>query len=552
MASDTVAAPGSAAPGVAVPGVAVLSSRKEDEICLRVESRYPILYITTWEEYRALWSLRTVAQRTGRTLFRWTATEGLVEIPVDNKAASPAALRLRPDEVLSHVIKQQEPNTGIYVLQDFHSFLDNPEIIRRLRDVVARLRTSLQTVIILSPVFRLPVELEKDITLIDYDLPSAEDLKLVLERMIKQGQKRGIEIQLSLDDREQLVKAMQGLTETQAENVLTRCMVRDSRLDTSDIQTVLREKEQVIKKSGILEYFSSVDDLGTVGGLDILKDWFRKRKNNFTERARQFGLDSPKGVLLIGVPGCGKSLCAKALAAEWDKPLLRLDVGRIFEGLVGRSEENMRMAIKAAESVAPVILWIDEIEKGFAGMQGRGDGGGVVAHVFGTLVTWMQEKTSPVFIVATANDISQLPPELIRKGRFDELFFVDLPSQRERVEIFNIHIKKCKRNPNQFDVEALAQQAEKYSGAEIESVVKAALNEAFSEGGELTQQHLVNAAKDMTPLSETMSKQIDGLRNWAQTSCRWASTVRQSAGSNLTYSWEEEGFVLGPTGKEKA
>jgi len=287
---------------------------------------------------------------------------------------------------------------------------------------------------------------------------------------------------------------------------------------------VLDEKRQVIRKSGLLEYYPTEERLQNVGGLDALKTWLARRGAAFSEAARKFGLPEPKGLLLLGVQGCGKSLTAKAIAAQWGLPLLRLDMGRIFSGLVGSSEENLRRAIQVAESVAPVVLWIDEIEKGLAGMQSSGvSDGGVTARVMGTLLTWLQEKTAPVFVVATANRIEQLPPELLRKGRFDEIFFIDLPALPERREILEIHVRKRGRDPAAYDLDLLARRAEGFSGAELEQAVISGLYDAFAEGKELGQDHLERAVSDSLPLSTTMREDIERLRDWARTRTRAAS-----------------------------
>ena len=508
---------------------------KEEELEIMIRSGYPIIYITTWEEHRALETLHRVARNMQMSFERWTASDGLID-------AQDQAKKADPFKILDLIITQE--GSSIFVLQDYHHYMNESSIIRKLRDVVAAFRRTHRTLIILSPIFTLPVELEKDITLVDYELPSPAVLMLALERIIEQANELQIEVDLDADSKEQIVKAMQGLTESQAENVLARCLVTDRKLDIEDLSTILHEKEQIIKKSGILEFYASPDAFQSIGGLNILKNWFATRKDAFSERARLFGLPAPKGILMIGVPGCGKSLCAKALAAEWDKPLLRFDVGRIFGGLVGQSEENMRMAIQVAESVAPAILWIDEIEKGFAGMQGSGDGGGVVSRVFGTLLTWMQEKTAPVFVIATANDISQLPPELMRKGRFDELFFVDLPFEEERQEIFSIHLRKREREPANYDLAELAQATDNFSGAEIEQIVISALFDVFHQGSDLTNESLLKSIQETTPLSKTMEAQIDGLRNWAESRCRYASEERYESSGTATYVEDGKKYTL--------
>jgi SpoVK/Ycf46/Vps4 family AAA+-type ATPase len=327
-----------------------------------------------------------------------------------------------------------------------------------------------------------------------------------------------------------MIKAAQGLTLSEAENAFAKAIANDGVLDKDDIQLVLEEKRQVIRKSGLLEFISRDDELGHVGGLDELKAWLTGRSAAFGEPARKFGLPAPKGLLLLGVQGCGKSLTSKAIASQWALPLLRLDLGRIFSSLIGSSEENLRRAIRVAESVAPAVLWIDEIEKGLAGSAGSAvTDSGVSARVFGYLLTWLQEKTAPVFVVATANRIDALPPELLRKGRFDDIFFIDLPSVAERREIFHIHLQRRRREPAHYDLDALAQSSEGFSGSEIEQCVIAALYYAFGEGCELSQAHLLKAAQEAFPISATMGEEIARLREWSKTRTRPASSVQRLA-----------------------
>jgi SpoVK/Ycf46/Vps4 family AAA+-type ATPase len=298
-------------------------------------------------------------------------------------------------------------------------------------------------------------------------------------------------------------------------------VVQHKRFDIDDIPEILMEKEQIIRKSGILEFYATSDNFGDVGGLDELKSWLGARIQAFSEQARKKHLPPPKGILLVGVPGCGKSLCAKAVASEWGKPLLKFDMGKIYGMYLGESEANLRKAIQVAESVSPAILWIDEIEKGLAG--GAGDSG-VSQRILGTLLTWMEEKTSPVFVVATANQIAGLPPELLRKGRIDEIFFVDLPNKEERMEIFNVHLSKRNRNPMDFDLEKLVGEADGFSGAEIEQVIIAALFDSFHKGVEMDTDIISNSIRKTIPLSVSMSESITRLRNWASTRCRFATS----------------------------
>jgi SpoVK/Ycf46/Vps4 family AAA+-type ATPase len=295
------------------------------------------------------------------------------------------------------------------------------------------------------------------------------------------------------------------------------------------VNEVFAEKQQIIRKSGLLEYYSTDETFAHVGGLSVLKDWLQKRALALTDQARAFGLPAPKGILLLGVQGCGKSLCAKAVSSLWQLPLLRFDVGRMFGSLVGSSEENVRKAIAVAESVAPAILWVDEIDKAFAGSQGSAmTDGGTTARVFGTFLTWLSEKTAPVFVVTTANDISQLPPELMRKGRLDEIFYVDLPSEAERAEIFRIHLAKRGRDPEKFDIPALVERSAGFSGAEIEQAVISALYDAFYTRTELSTELVREALRQTVPLSKTMDEQISRLRSWAEGRARNASVPRDA------------------------
>jgi SpoVK/Ycf46/Vps4 family AAA+-type ATPase len=299
------------------------------------------------------------------------------------------------------------------------------------------------------------------------------------------------------------------------------------RTRTFDIPTILDEKKQIIRKSGMLEYYEQTEDVHDIGGLEVLKEWLAKRRHAFSSRAREFGLPLPKGILLIGVPGTGKSLTAKAVGRLWEMPLLRLDVGKIFAGLVGSSEENIRQVIHTAEAIAPAILWIDEIEKGFSGTGSSNmSDGGTTSRVFGSFITWLQEKRSPVFVIATANNVSQLPPELLRKGRFDEIFFCDLPSADERKQIFDIHIRKKNRDPSGFELDRLVSATGDFSGAEVEQAVVAALYDAFDAGGDLDTEGLLAALSDIVPLAVTMREQIEAMREWARTRARDASGRR--------------------------
>ena len=364
--------------------------------------------------------------------------------------------------------------------------------------------------------------MQKDVVIYDFPLPDVSAIRKRLDKMIGSNKKVDTTA-LSEEDKERLCKAALGLTMKEAENAFALAMVNDGRLNKYDISVILEEKMQVIRKTGMLEYIQSDLGISDIGGLDNLKKWLLKRNNSWSDRAKKYCIPSPKGVLVTGVPGCGKSLTAKAMSTIWQLPLLRLDFGKIFAGIVGSSEENMRKAIATVEAVAPLILWVDEIEKGLSGASTTNDGG-VSSRIFGTFLTWMQEKTAPVFVIATANNISKLPPELLRKGRFDEIFFVDLPTYEERKEIFRVHLKKrlldeevCKnvKADDENVVEKLAQMTEGFIGSEIEQVVVSALCDAFFENRALEFEDFVKAIQNTVPLSKTQKEQILALREWA-------------------------------------
>jgi SpoVK/Ycf46/Vps4 family AAA+-type ATPase len=354
---------------------------------------------------------------------------------------------------------------------------------------------------------------------VDFSLPTRADIRALIDGLCDDFPDLGT--RHGNDNRDRFTEAALGLTYEEANNVFAKSLVRHRDFD---MDTILSEKKAIIRKSGLLEYYETQEQFNDVGGLKTLKDWLHKRQGAFTQQARAFGLPVPKGILLIGIPGCGKSLTAKAVGALWQMPLLRLDVGKVFSGLVGSSEENIRKAIATAEAVAPAILWLDELEKGFSGVQSSGQSdAGTTARVFGSFITWLQEKQSAVFVIATANDVSMLPPELLRKGRFDEIFFVDMPTFEERKDILSIHLEKKKRPLANFDLDQLATATRDFSGAELEQVVVAALYDAFFEGADLTTPRLEQSASEIIPLALTMKEKIDGLRDWARSRARSAS-----------------------------
>lgn len=500
-----------------------METRCDKEIDILVRARYSLIYIVSWEEARILERLKEMAQQRAKKLFLWSITRGIFRLEDDLQKIDESTRD--PINALTYVEKCLDP--ALIVFLDFHSFLNDQTIIRKLRDLVNNLKSTYETLIILSPVLTVPIELEKEFVVVDYDVPEYEEINELLDGIIEVVSKnQEVKIDLTPEVKEKLVKAALGLTRSEAENAFARAIVLNKRLDVNDIDRILEEKKQAIRKSKLLEYYESKEEFGNIGGLDNLKDWLKKRGVAFTQKAQEFGLPQPKGILLIGVQGCGKSLTAKAVASLWKLPLLRLDIGTVFSGIVGSSEENMRRAIKTAETLAPIILWIDEIEKGLSGVQSSTfSDAGTSARVFSTFLTWLQEKTKPVFVIATANNIQLLPPELLRKGRFDEIFFVDLPYIQERKEIFAIHLQKRKRNPDNFDLEPLVRASDGYSGAEIEQAIISSLYDAFLENRDIATQDVLKSIKESVPLSVTMKENIEGTRNWAQNRARCASSA---------------------------
>ena len=501
------------------------------EIETLIRARYPILYIVTAEESRVQELIMGIANRRQKRVFEWSVSTGIVPAGTSIQSQKHRNAPTKdPLLALDQVIDQVEP--AIFLFKDFHPFLarSNYAVIRKLKEIALQLKNSLKTIVLVSPVLEIPMEMDKEVTVLNFPLPTRDDLAELLGKIIEDV-KQFKQVRIELDDagRERLLRAALGLTLGEAENVFAKIIVKDTRLSGDDVNEVFAEKQQIIRKSGLLEYYDTKETFSNVGGLAVLKDWLQKRVVAFTDEARAFGLPAPKGILMLGVQGCGKSLSAKAVSSLWQLPLLRFDMGRMFGSLVGSSEENVRRAIAVAESVAPAILWVDEIDKAFAGSQGSGvSDGGTTARVFGTFLTWLSEKTAPVFVVATANDISQLPPELLRKGRLDEIFFVDLPVVDERKEIFRIHLAKRDRKPEKFDVEALAACSENFSGAEIEQAIISALYDAFYAKHELLTQHILEALRQTVPLARTMDEQIGRLRNWAEGRARNASLARSA------------------------
>lgn len=503
-----------------------------ESILEKGKAGYSALYLLSSEEQRSLGEVKKAAKDLKRKLFIWTYGEGKGLFPDEQKVRSgdkPKPIdgtESPPDlfKVMADPLKI--PEGSIVVLRLFHHFIEDVLVQSSLKDLINEFKTTKKMIIILTPVLKLPPELEKDFALLEVELPGQKDLKLVLEGITKNLD----ESKRPSEDRiKELVQAALGLTTTEAENAFSLSLVRPNmqNVELWDPKIVMAEKCAALKKTGILEYIP-IDDinLNAVGGMENLKEFVRKRKRAFTDEARAYGLPMPKGILLLGPPGTGKSLGAKAVSGELVLPLLRLDMGKVYGGLVGQSESNIRLALATAEALAPCVLWVDEIEKGMAGGAGALDSG-VGQRVQGTILTWMQEKKHPVFVYATANQPT-LPPEMVRKGRFDEMFSVDLPSDEERQAIFEIHLKKRGRLDSVIkaprDYRHLIQASLGFTGAEIEAAIEDALFSSFGDSSrDLALHDVIDAIDSTQPQSKIMSENIEAIRNWTKKRCRPAN-----------------------------
>ena len=484
-----------------------------------VKSGHPGIYLISPEETRVEAEMLAVAKEAGHDLYAWSATEGLVN--AQDGSVRPAN---EPMEAIAAISGLGE--TCIVLLRDFHLFLEdsNPVLLRALKDELARAKAHGRVLVVVACRQVLPPELEREFVVLDFALPGKPELEQVV-RGICESAKVPIPEGEAMDA---ILEAATGMTCAEAENALALSLVESKSLDPVRIA---REKAQVVKKGGILELVERLPSLESIGGLDLLKEWLALRKDAFGRKAQEYGLPTPKGLLIVGVPGTGKSLAAKATASLLGRPLLKLDAGRLYGGLVGQSEGNLRAVIQTCEAIAPCVLWIDEIEKAFAGSKSSGmTDGGTSSRVFGSFLSWMQEKQAPVFVVATANDVTQLPPEFLRKGRFDEMFFVDLPTRLEREAIWSIQIAKYGRKSKGYNLSALAIGSDGFTGAEIEQAFIEGLYEAFPKGREPDTVGLGAILAKQVPLSRLMGEQIAALRQWAQGRARPAT--RMEAGKS--------------------
>jgi len=478
----------------------------KEEILSYYISKYPFVYVITYEEERVVSVLSEIAGEQGMSLEVWTASS------INNRF-------LDEEPVTSAIEVLEQLAIGdarkILLLKDFHIFIGHPVIMRMMRDTSHSIVNKGSLVVISSPVFEMPVELTKDVAVIDLPLPTYDELREVFNRVQLE---RGCVFPEEFV--ETIIRAARGLTLVEAYRVFNRALIKGGDYKLDDVNLVVDEKRKIIRKYEMLDYIEPEEDISSVGGLFELKRWLIEREKAFSDDARRFGLPPPKGLMLLGVQGCGKSLMARAIANMWKLPLIRLDMASLYATNT-TPEEALRTAIKVSSSLAPVVLWIDEIEKGFSGAKDERDSS--TSRSFGMFITWMQEKKDAVFVVATANNVSNLPPELLRKGRFDEIFFIDLPDIHERAEIFNVHLRKRGRDPANYNIVNFVKLTEHFSGAEIEQVIISALFKAFSENRELTDRDIEIAIKETVPLYETYEEEIKSLRDWASTRTRFAT-----------------------------
>jgi len=493
-----------------------------DAIAIRrlLEAGAPCIVISTAEEQFALRLVRDALLDDGRPLLLWSVARGLFDGRFEDGGL--VASTEHPAAALYHLAHQaSDPVRAI--LLDVAPHLEDARTMRLLREAIARARETGSTLVLIDSAGRLPSIIEGDATRLEISLPDEDELEQIVRRTVREvNATRPLKVELTRGNLATIVQNLRGLTRGQSERVIRDCIADDRRLDAHDIARILVLKRQAIAASfgqSVLEFIETPGDLSMIGGLTRLKRWLTQRRQGFSDRAEALGLRPPRGVLLLGVQGAGKSLCAKAIAAAWQLPLLRLDPGALFDRYVGESERRLRDALLSAERMSPIVLWIDEIEKGFASAASRSVDGGLSQRMFGTLLTWMQERSQPVFLVATANDIEALPPELLRKGRFDEIFFVDLPGAATRREILSIHLRRRSQEPADFDLDALVAASAGRSGAEIEEAIVAGLYEVFDRGVTLDTESLRSAILASPPLSVTMAERIDALRAWAVGRC---------------------------------
>ncbi|MGB9196103.1 MAG: AAA family ATPase [Terriglobales bacterium] len=549
-----------------------MNSNPLDRLKVLINSSTPIVVMETVEELRAVALVRQACSDLNMATFEWTIADGLVRsgskasaasalpnfaksvtIPPGNSedsrlaravlssfnnatssnptssndaAAPKTAIYNTTDPVQALANMESMTVEAVFILKDFHRHMENPVVVRRLRDVGQKFSANRRTLVLTAPTIEMPPELASLIEFLDLPLPDQLRLReIIRETYTRLAGAHTLKLQLDSDGVDAMAANLRGLTEEEADRAISQTVIARLSLSPECVTDVLEAKKAALKRSEMLEFVDATDNMASVGGLENLKGWLAQRRGSWDTHAREFGLDPPKGVIILGVQGCGKSLCARAVAGEWKLPLVKFDTAAIYDKYIGETEKRIQKVFKVAEGLAPCVLWIDELEKVFAGSgpDSASADAGVSSRLLASFLSWMQDRKAPVFVAATCNNVTALPPELIRKGRFDELFFVDLPSEEERKQIFAIQLKKRKRNPQDYDLDRIATAAQGFSGAEIESAVQGALYAAFSQKHELSNDDMLTALSSTVPLSVTRAEEIGTLRDWAKDRAVWAS-----------------------------
>jgi len=478
-----------------------------NEFVLLLKARYPIVYIVTNEEERIEYLIKYCAKKyVTRTYYSWDFIDGYQGNPNDTGFAA-----RNPLEALDLIDKLTPETASIFVLKDYDNFLKDFSVIRKLKNLSRSLKTQPKNIVIVSSELNIPDSLKEFVTLLEFPLPSYSEILEELNRLTS-----ALQQDIKPETLNSIATACQGLSLERIRRVLSKVIAKYGEIDDSSPTLILQEKKQIIQQTQLLEFCLTDKALSDLGGLDNFKDWLKLRSKAFSQEAIEYGLPYPKGLLLVGVQGTGKSVAAKIIAHEWKLPLLRLDFGRLFASLIGQSEQRVRKMIEIAEALSPCVLWVDEIDKAFAGSQSSGDSG-TTSRVLATFITWLAEKTSPVFVVSTANNIEFIPPEILRKGRFDEMFFLNLPTEEEREAIFSVHLERFRpASLEKFQLPILSKLSKDFSGAEIEQVVIEAMRLGFNEGREFTNEDILVSIQNLVPLARTKSKELDQLKEWSE------------------------------------
>lgn len=511
-----------------------------ERLKILINSSTPIVVMETVEEMRAVTLVRAACSELNMAAFEWSIADGLVRsgsrTPIaggkdQDEQANAALTALGPDAgAKTPIYHSREPVQAlanmeamtleaVFVLKDFHRHMDDPVVVRRLRDVGQKFSSNRRTVIITAPTITMPPELASLVEFLDLPLPDWQRLRqIVQETYTRLSKTYTLHLKLDAAGVDAMANNLRGLTEEEADRAVSQALVKRYALCPETVTDVLEAKKDLLRHSGMLEFIDASEDLKSVGGLDNLKHWLAQRQGAWEDAAREFGLEPPRGVIILGVQGCGKSMCARAVAGEWKLPLVKFDTAAVFDKYIGETEKRIQKVFQVAEGLAPCVLWIDELEKVFAGSgpDSASSDAGTSSRLLGAFLSWMQDRKAPVFVAATCNNVTALPPELIRKGRFDELFFVDLPNQAERRQIFAIQLSRRKRNATEFNLDQVAAAARGYSGAEIDAAVQTAMYASYSSKQPLTTQTLLDALKATVPLSTTRAEEVQGLREWAQ------------------------------------